>query len=226
MKRLSRSRIYTMVVLMVLALLITGCTASKTKYSGWLKDYKGFSQDPEYKDAIIYTKGDKVLQKYTKFIIDPVSVYISPEISDDKGKMDPHLIYLATAYFRKALAGTIGEDFEIVNKPGPDVARIRAALTSVELTKKELKAYNYIPISLVLTAAGEATGVRDSVAVMNMEAELLDSLTGHRIAAVVQKYSHETPTKKPEDLRAKDVYPILDFWAQKVKKNLTRIHGS
>lgn len=78
--------------------------------------------------------------------------------------------------------------------------------------------YNYIPISLLLTAAGEVTGIRDSVALMNMEAELLDNLTGNRMAAVVQKYSHETPVKNPQDLKVENVYPILDFWAKKVKK--------
>jgi hypothetical protein len=226
MKRLSCPGIHLMVILTVLALFITGCTASKTNYSGWLKDYKGFAQDPEYKDAMAYSQGDAELKKYTKFIIEPVIVYISPDIKEDTGKIDPEVIHKTTTYLRNALVKVIEENFEVVDKPGQGVARIRCAITSVELKRKALKAYNYIPISLVLTAAAEAGGVRDSVAVMNMEAELLDSLTGHRMAAVVQKGSQGTAVKNPEELKVENVYPILDFWAQKVEKSLTRIHGS
>jgi hypothetical protein len=226
MKRLSRPGIHLMAILTVFALLITGCTASKTNYSGWLKDYNGFAQDPEYKDAMAYSQGDVALKKYTKFIIEPVIVYISPDIKEDTGKIDPEVIHKTTTYLRNALVKVIEENFEVVDKPGQDVARIRCAITSVELKRKALKAYNYIPISLVLTAAAEAGGVRDSVAVMNMEAELLDSLTGHRMAAVVQKGSHGTAVKNPEKLKEENVYPILDFWAQMVKNCLTRFHGS
>ena len=68
MKRLSCPGIHLMAILTVLALLVTGCTASKTSYSGWLKDYKGFAQDPEYKDAMAYSQADAELKKYTKFI--------------------------------------------------------------------------------------------------------------------------------------------------------------
>jgi hypothetical protein len=163
MKRLSCPGIYLMVILTVLALLITGCTASKTNYSGWLKDYNGFAQDPEYKDAMAYSQGDVALKKYTKFIIEPVIVYISPDIKEDTGKIDPEVVHKTTTYLRNALVKVIEENFEVVDKPGQDVA---------------------------------------------------------------QKGSHGTAVKNPEELKEENVYPILDFWAQKVKKNLTRIHGS
>ncbi|MCP3942542.1 MAG: DUF3313 domain-containing protein [Desulfobacteraceae bacterium] len=181
--------------------------------------------DPDYEGSMFYSQGNKALKKYTKFIIEPVTIYISPDIKANTEEIDPELINKITIYFKNALVKVIKNRFEIVDKPGHDVARIRCAITGVQLKRKDLKAYNLIPISLIITAAGEATGIRDSLTVLNMEAELLDSITGRRMAAVVQRRSQEVDVKNPEELKGQDVYPLLDFWAEKVEWRLEQIHG-
>ena len=77
----------------------------------------------------------------------------------------------------------------------------------------------------MLTAAAEATGLRNRVALMNMEGVAIDSLTGKTLGMVVQRKALETSVQTPEQLAAKDVYPTLDYWAQKAKAKFDRAHG-
>jgi hypothetical protein len=226
--RKTRVLVLAVAALSLIAMLFTGCTTTKSNYSGWMKDYSKLQPDREFEGSQVYVESNDVLRKYTKFIVDPVSLYISPdvEIRDATEKIDPKTVHEITTYFRAALIKAIEKDFQVVDKPDQNVARIRAAITGVQLTKKALKPRNFIPIALVITAAGEATGLRDKLTVVNMEGEVLDSLTGRRVAAVVQTASHEVSVQKPEDLKGKDAYPTLDFWAEKVRKRLNRVHGS
>lgn len=192
-----------------------------------MKDYSQLQQDKEYENAMVRIASDGVMKKYTKFIVDPASFPLSQniEIAEDIDKIDPATVNEVTLYFQAALINAIKENYEVVEKPGPDVAKIRTAKTGANVARKNMTPLNFIPVALVLTAAGEASGLRNMLTVINMEGEVSDSLTGRRVAAVVQRGAHEVSVQKPEDLKGKDAYPTLDFWAEKVKKRLDGIHG-
>jgi len=86
--------------------------------------------------------------------------------------------------------------------------------------KKEAKSV-YLYSCLIDSYGGRRNlCLQDSVVVMNVEAEPLDSLTGRRMNAIVQTRANEVHVKN------QDVYPVLDFWARKLKKPIDRIHGS
>ena len=55
---------------------------------------------------------------------------------------------------------------------------------------------------LVATGAAEVAGLRDKVAIISMEGEVLDSLTGKGIGAVVKSSSKETTIKDKNSLTA------------------------
>jgi hypothetical protein len=220
--------IKAIIVLVVLSFLFaSGCTTSTGKnYSGFLKDYSKLQADPEFEGTMISLDSNETLKNYDQFIIDPVTFYLSPEVKAEAKDIDPELIYAATTYFRSAVISELKKTYNVVEKPGKGVVRLRIAITGVEINRKDLKLYNLIPVSLVITAVGEATGVRDSLAVMNMEGEALDSLTGRRIALVVQEKAHEVSAKNQVDLKAQEIFPLLDYWALKLKRKIDQIQGN
>ena len=61
----------------------------------------------------------------------------------------------------------------MVEEPGPDVMRLRVAITNLELPKRSLKS--------IMTGKGPGLGE------ISMEFESLDSVTGQRIAAGVDQ---------------------------------------
>ena len=99
------------------------------------------------------------------------------------------------------------------------------AITGVTVSRKDLKAYQYIPIALVVTGAGEVAGVRDRMAAVFMEGEVLDSVTGKRLAAVVQRSGDEVEAKEVTELTSEQIYPILDFYAKRLRGRVDKIHG-
>lgn len=104
--------------------------------------------------------------------------------------------------------------------PGPGVIRLRMALTGAEVSRKKLKAYQYLPVTLAITAAMEVAGQRGKVAIITMEGEALDSLSGKRLAAIVQSQGSGVSSSEPSELAEQDVYAVLDFWAKKIKNRL------
>ncbi len=218
--------LYALVACLILAFMTTGCITTGPKYSGWLDhDYSKLQPDPEYEGAMIWLAPDNVIKNYDKMMFDDVAIHVDPNIADDREKIDPEVINDFTSYFKEALIKEFSKDYEVVDKPGKGVVRIRTALTAVQLTKKDLKAYQYIPVALVLTTASEVAGIRNKLAVFNMAGIAQDSLTGEVLAMVVQRHAHETSIQTAEKMTAQEAYPTLDYWVQKAKKKFDRAHG-
>ncbi len=223
---LSNRLIYAIASCLILAFMLTGCTTTKPKYSGWLEtDYTKLKEDPEYPGAMFWIATDEVLKKYDKVMFDDVAIHIDPELGEDREKVDPEEINKMTSYFKESLTKEFSKDYEVVDRPGKGVVRMRTAITAVQLTKKELKAYQFVPVALVLTAAGEATGMRNKMAVLNMEAVAMDSLNGETLAMVVQRYASETSVQTAKEMTIEAAKPVMDYWAQKAKKKFDRAHG-
>jgi hypothetical protein len=112
-----------------------------------------------------------------------------------------------------------------VDKPDLDVVRVRAAITGVEVKRKNLKFYHYLPVSLAIIGVGEATGMRRRLAVVFNETEFTDSLTDRIVGATVWQNAGKTSVKTTAELKSMDVFPALDFWAKKLRERLDAIHG-
>ncbi len=206
----------------LLAMLTTfSCVSKQINYSGFLGDYSMLGPDA-MDDGVAYWQDPNIsLKKYKKFMIDPVTLFFPPDTTNGTEAINPVTVNKIAVYLKDAVVASFGPEYTFVEEAGHDVARLRIALTSIEVNRKDLKVYNLVPAALVLTGVGEATGIRDSIAVINMEGEFLDSITGQRVAAVVQNRGNEVSVKKIEDLREKDVYSTLDFWAMKLKERIT-----
>lgn len=223
---LSNRMVYTIASCLILAFLFTGCTTTKPKFSGWMEtDYTKLKEDPDFEGSMVWIESEGALGKYNKVMVDNVAIYIDPAIEDNREYVDTEVIKRITEYFKASLIKELSKGYTVVSEPGKDVLRLRTAITAVELNKKDLKARNFIPVALVLTAAAEATGLRDRVALINMEGVAIDSLTGKTLAMVVQRKALETSVQTAEQLTAKDVYPTLDYWAKKTKAKFDRIHS-
>ena len=192
---------------------------SKEHFSGFLKDY---SQLKEEKDA----KGDKVMRyispaltsgKYHKVMIDKVVFYPAPK--PDKN-VDAATLHQISAYFDKELRQKIGAQVPVVSQPGPDVIRMRVAITAVAAENAPLKAYQYIPFAFIAHSIKKAAGDAAMDAQLYAEAEILDSQSGQRLGAVVRKgrgtemEKEKEGTEKGEKMVALDnVKPVLNDWA-------------
>ena len=112
-----------------------------------------------------------------------------------------------TNYFHAAIVKAISNAGDkVVHQPATGVARIRVALTDIEKTG-------------ALSVLPQASLLGVDLGGVSMEAEIVDSMTGEQIAAVVetQKGSRVPFSNLGEWTTAKN---IMDDWAKRLQKNL------
>lgn len=191
--------ITTTLVLLFTAVL-AGCGGSKLTTTGYLSDYSKLSAQSD--TSLIYVN-ESALKNYSKFIVDPVQIHFH---SHAKGKEfeSEELATLKQYMYHAVLKALSGK---VTFSPGPGVARLRIALTDI---KKSTVVLNILP-------PAKLTGV--GLGSASMEAELLDSVSGNQIAAIVE--SQKGKRLSLDGLsKFGDAKGVMDDWAQRLAKRV------
>jgi hypothetical protein len=180
---------------MAVIAVTTGCSPSQTatqttpgvkkipanqEFAGFLKDYASLKPNPNLDgNALTYAATDakQNLRSYFAIIVDPVEVYVATDADASKVSEDSRVAL--TNYFQHALIDAVSDAFPVVDAPGPLTLRLRAALVGVDVGGQ--------------VAAGDAPPDAKpferalNIGKVGVEMELVDSKTGERIAAMVDK---------------------------------------
>ena len=151
------------------------------EFSGFLSDYSGLKAKPEMEgETLTYVNPDKMknLRRYVAIMIDPVEVYVSTNA--DESQIPENAPEVLARYFKYALADAVGDAFQVVEEPGPLVLRLRTAIVGIDAGDKV--AAGDIPAD-----TGEPLERAVSIGDVGVEMELVDSETGDRIAAAVDR---------------------------------------
>ena len=206
---------------------------------GFLSDYSKLAPVEGDKDAYRYVDNAVDFAKYSKLLIDRIRVWYKDD-TDYKG-IDPDDLKALTDYFHQALVKAVGDDYAVVSEPGPDVLRVRIAVTDLVPNKPEASVVSLVvPFAWVADAGtGVAKGETGSTAFTGqatIEMEALDSVSSQQVGAYIDKevgkkyqwtkgvsegvssymgaYSKWDYTKKS-----------MDIWAQRLKTTLDELAG-
>jgi hypothetical protein len=145
-------------------------------------------------------------------MIDPIAVYFA---SNAKGSgIDPEKLTVLTRYFRDNLAKRLSKNYKVVKNKGSGVARIRAAITDVEETDPLLN----IHPAMKLTGAGLGGA--------SMEAEIVDSVSGERMGAIVETRSGDRLAIAAGLSRLGHAKQVIDYWIERFVGNLDKAQGN
>src|SRR5688572_22468530 len=154
-------------------------------------------------------------------IIDPVTIWRSPETEDIPTSEALDLI----DDLDDVLRITLDDHYEIVTKPGPDVLRLRVAITEAEGSWRVIDGslggrlddddddYDRPPPS---------KSTRSFVGKAGVEAELLDSVSGTRVAAAIDRRVGAR-TVKPEPNAWDDVEDAFRYWSDRLRDRLQEL---
>ena len=223
----------TPVIGFVLALSLVGCGSTKqarsVNESGFLGDYSQLKAGSGENDPLlIYANPNVDCAKYKSVLLDPVTLWAKSENSSF-AKLEPADRSFLKSEFDKALRETIARGgYALVNTPGPDVMRIRAALTEAEKSNVMMKEVSVIApyVSGAATAWAEYKGQALFTGDAAFEVEVLDSVTGKRLYAAVDK---RVGKMDPRNYHSwDDVTESIKAWSERGVKRLTncRINGS
>jgi hypothetical protein len=182
--------------------------------SVFLNSYAGFKPGGEGQPNLVYLNPGRDFRPYNKLLIDHVVVYFNPE-SENKG-VDPAQLVELTRYFHQALVNALKDRYLIVERPGEGVLRIRTAITDVEPGSPVGGAVSTIvPVGATVSIIKKATtGSNMAVGRASMEIELVDSLSGVRLAAAIDR---REGGKKVVSGKWTAIEEAFENWAQKLR---------
>ncbi|OUR63819.1 hypothetical protein A9Q79_08655 [Methylophaga sp. 42_25_T18] len=187
--------------------------------SAFIEGQVDLSPVPDKKGAYRYIKSDLDLKKYSKIIIEPVEVWLHPE-SEYKG-IEPDTMKAMADSFAQILVNELEPEYGVVGQVADDTLVVRLAIMGLKTKKKKRGLLGYIPVALVVSALNTDALERVSLIDAGIEAEILDSVTGERLAVLV-----DTGIRTPEaekggkKLSWKDIEMSLRFYAKRFKAQL------
>ncbi|MHC4231217.1 MAG: DUF3313 domain-containing protein [Planctomycetota bacterium] len=188
--------------LVAITLATAGCGGKHREPTGFLSDY---SKLVEESGSTLRYMNEAALDRYSGFIVDPIQT----RIDDPDGALTDEDIADLTSYMYDKVVEAIQKSGDrIAYRPAADVARLRIAFTDIGKSH---------PISILPYSSIAGFGIGGASA----EAELVDSITGEQIGAVVQ--SKEGQSKVPfttlgDWTAAKQT---IDTWAKNLEKRLS-----
>jgi len=205
---------FVLVLLVVVSSTLTMADREvETKdFSGWMKDYDSLVYNEERNAFLFFNEAKR--GTYNKVILEKVAVY------SKSGEVDTKIAEQATSYLAKGLADLLEDKGLAASKPGPGVLRLKLAITGAEKSKEDLKVYNFVPVAAVFRGAQAATGNVATYIDAMFEAEMVDSVSGDRVAAIVAKGIEETEKRSGDALTFDDIKPTLDKWLAQYNKTL------
>jgi hypothetical protein len=194
--------------------------AGSPQYSGFLSDYSKLKLAADREGVLLYVNKAADYSGYTKIMFDPIQVYLTP--NPEYTGAQPEVLKRMTDSFYASFLATLTPDYQIVHDEGPDVLRVRAAITGVQLGKPSLTATDFIPIKAIYNLGRDVTGNAPMVAEMSAEMEVLDS-NGKRLVAAVASRKGDKTLKQGDQVTWDDLQSITDYWAKGFRQRLDNL---
>jgi hypothetical protein len=217
-----------MLAVLVCAALLSGCAGQPAiPNSGYLGGADAYSELKEAKDPrgapiLSYVSPKLTPANYSAVIIDPLVYYPTPKPTKEVSEQTLREI---GQYINQALRQAVGQKVQVVDKPGPGVARISIAITAVREQEVALEAYQYVPFAFIATTASRAaTGTPQQARLLN-ELKIVDSVSNERLGMQVRSGTGEELKRVAgggSQVTLASVKPLIDKWIEAGAEGVTR----
>lgn len=212
---------YNQLAILLSAVMLCACAGSASKSdgniprSGYLGDYSMMQPAPgEYKgEKLVWINPAMVKGKYKKIIIHPVAYYPAPK---EGSQIKQENLDKISAYLTQQVKLEVSKSYELADKPGSDTLDYKLAVTGVATSIEGLKAYEVVPVALVLAGASTALGYRDQVITISVEGILTDSMTHDVMAKGLRQGVGENLTDDKQQVDVDKVKELFNEWAKVV----------
>jgi hypothetical protein len=209
-------------VMMMMALAACSVTEQAKpdtmQQTGFLKNYSQLQPGAKDQALLVYFNPDARWSRYTKVMIEPVTFWgdASSNVSvEDQQKL--------SSYYYNKLNEDLSQKFQIVDRAGPGVMTLRVALTDPTAATPVLRSVSVVipQARLLNSVANLATGSYAFVGSAQSEGEVVDSQTGGRLAAAIDKRSGGLSIKNANVWQWGDAENAMDYWAQRTADRLS-----
>jgi hypothetical protein len=216
-------RIFLITLISLCLLIGISYAGLKVKdYSGFLGDYSQLTPGPKGGVAQLYVKEGVNFRQYNKIMLDQVVFYFKQDAENQA--VDPDEMKDLAEKYDRAVIEALGDAYPLVSEPGPDVMRMRVAITDLELPNRGLNVVSsVVPAGIAIGLVKKGlTGKSTGVGEISMEFELLASQTNKRLAAGVDRRAGGKIDSMTKFGTAEEAFK---FWAQRLRIQLDEFHG-
>jgi hypothetical protein len=144
---------------------------------------------------------------YKKVLIEEVVLHPKPEPNP---QVSQELLDEVTDYLTLKLVDKMGAVLQLSFDPGPDVVRVQAAITGVEITTEGMQVKELVPIAAIFGGIKAITGNRNQDVLVFFEVKFTDSMTGEMIGALVRRIEGKQLEGVRDQLRLEHLEESLD----------------
>jgi len=207
---------------------------------GFLSDYSMLQPEGGKSISYIYRDPQVDTAKYPKLLIDRIKIYLKADA--ESKEIDPEAMKQLADYFHAAIVKAVEGAYAVVREPGPDVLRLRVAITDLVPNQPEASVITLVvPFAWVgesaLGAAKGKLGGSPFLGEATVEMEALDSTSHQQLGAYIEtrigkKYDIDLDSglEKAVDkgmdsyMKAYETWAYtrqsMDHWAQLVRERL------
>lgn len=201
---------HTLTVILFALFVFTGCAGpvSKPEQADFLSDYSRM----ELREDGRINYADESVANYDSFIIDPIVILFeqdptNPTFTEEElGSLKQYMIDRLTEEL------TVDDGYSVVTDPGPGIARYRFGFTEVNETIGALN------ISIYTKVSGLGLGG------LSLEGEMVDSVTGEQIAAMV-RWGSGSRIARAGFTKTGDAKLMINRWSNEFRETIDSLHG-
>jgi hypothetical protein len=205
--------------------LLAACssqTVQEDEYGGFLPNYKQLEKvkSTDGVEMLGWKKPGLHLAEYHAIVIAPVILSPDAQIGD-------RIPAAELEDMRKTLHAKMVEEvsqvMEVAAEPAPGVILYSLALSGAAAVDRDLRWFEYTPITFTASRIASASGNRDDVVELWVEAKWTDSITGELLASAIRKGQSKDTVSADEAIDADHVSSLLEQWAISSKVSLQKL---
>jgi hypothetical protein len=206
---------------------------------GFLSDYSKIPKTEAADGSYEYLDSTVDFSKYNKLLVDRIKIFFKDD-SDYKG-IDPDELKVLTDYFYEAINKAAGDAYPMVKEAGPDVLRLRVAVTDLVPNKPEASVVTLVVPFSWLADAGSGVAKGDTGSTVftgeaTVEVEALDSDSSKQLVAFIEtesgnkyNWTHGVTKGVTGYMNAYSKWnytkQAMDDWAHLLRVRLDAAHG-
>jgi hypothetical protein len=214
------SRIGMVSCIAVMGMALAGGSAAAQEASGPLADYARLQPSPDNPIGKRWIDPSFNFKPYMKIMFDPVEVWVNPA-SQYKGA-SPDVLKRMSDGFLNSFRQALQPAYQVVNKPGPDVLRVKSYITGVNLVKPSANPADFVPVVFLFRAASGADAGRNIV--LSAELQVLGP-DGKVVAEAVASGTSDKKITESQQVTWSDLKSVSDSWGQIFRKALDGARG-
>jgi hypothetical protein len=210
-------------------LFLAGCAgthqARGVHTSGFLGDYSMLREGTGDQAMLVYVNPKTDFKPYTKILLDPIKVY--PGVKDSSlSEIKPEDLKKLVDYLDATVRAQLSERFVFVAQPGPDVMRVRIALTEADSSNVPLDVVSsVIPVGMAVSLLQSvAFGRGSGVGSVSAELDVQDARTSERLMAAVDRRIGDKYTGQFDKFdKWHATQEAFDYWAGRMNTRLIEL---